>query len=98
MSAIAGTNYYTQFGYLLEGVKEGADGAASTWTSLTEAFDNSDGALMNMANQMNDTLPADMAIFNSAVDDAKDPIVSGVRTSWQKRRHKRRRRRASFDY
>ena len=32
MSAIAGTNYYTQFGYLLEGVKEGADGAASTWT------------------------------------------------------------------
>ena len=71
MSAIAGTNYYTQFGYLLEGVKEGADGAASTWTSLTEAFDNSDGALMNMANQMNDTLPAAMAIFNSAVDDAK---------------------------
>lgn len=70
MSAIAGTNYYTQFGYLLEGVKEGADGAASTWTSLTEAFDNSDG-LMNMANQMNDTLPAAMAIFNSAVDDAK---------------------------
>ena len=26
---------------------------------------------MNMANQMNDTLPAAMAIFNSAVDDAK---------------------------
>lgn len=97
MSAIAGTNYYTQFGYLLEGVKEGADGAASTWTSLTEAFDNSDGALMNMANQMNDTLPAAMAIFNSAVDDAKDPIVSGVRT-YGKRRHKRRCRRASFDY
>lgn len=71
MSAIAGTNYYTQFGYLLEGVKEGADGAASTWTSLTEAFDNSDGALMDMADKMNDTLPAAMAIFNSAVDDAK---------------------------
>ena len=71
MAAIAGTNYYTQFGYLLEGVAEGADGAASTWTQLTEAFDNSDGALDAMANTMTDTLPGAMAIFGSAVDDAK---------------------------
>lgn len=71
MAAIAGTNYYTQFGYLLEGVAEGADGAASTWTQLTEAFNNSDGALDAMANTMTDTLPGAMAIFGSAVDDAK---------------------------
>lgn len=71
MAAIAGTNYYTQFGYLLEGVAEGADGAASTWTQLTEAFDNSDGALDAMADTMTDTLPGAMAIFGSAVDDAK---------------------------
>ena len=70
MAAIAGTNYYTQFGYLLEGVAEGADGAASTWTQLTEAFDNSDGALDAMADTMTDTLPGAMAIFGSAVDDA----------------------------
>ena len=71
MAAIAGTNYYTQFGYLLEGVAEGADGAASTWTQLTEAFENSDGALDAMADTMTDTLPSAMAIFGSAVDDAK---------------------------
>ena len=71
MAAIAGTNYYTQFGYLLEGVAEGADGATSTWTQLTEAFDNSDGALDAMADTMTDTLPGAMAIFGSAVDDAK---------------------------
>lgn len=71
MAAIAGTNYYTQFGYLLEGVAEGADGAASTWTQLTEAFENSDGALDAMADTMTDTLPGAMAIFGSAVDDAK---------------------------
>ena len=71
MAAIAGTNYYTQFGYLLEGVAEGADGAASTWTQLTEAFENSDGALDAMADTMTDTLPGAIAIFGSAVDDAK---------------------------
>lgn len=71
MAAIAGTNYYTQFGYLLEGVAEGANGAASTWTQLTEAFENSDGALDAMADTMTDTLPGAMAIFGSAVDDAK---------------------------
>ena len=71
MAAIAGTNYYTQFGYLLEGVTEGADGAASTWTQLTEAFENSDGALDAMADTMTDTLSGAMAIFGSAVDDAK---------------------------
>ena len=71
MAAIAGTNYYTQFGYLLEGVAEGADGAASTWTQLTEAFENSDGALDAMADTMTDTLSGAMAIFGSAVDDAK---------------------------
>ena len=31
MSAIAGTNYYSQFGYLLDGVKEGVNGSASAW-------------------------------------------------------------------
>ena len=71
MSAIAGTNYYTQFGYLLEGVAEGADGAASTWSQLTDAFANSDGALDAMADTMTDTLPGAIAIFGSAVDDAK---------------------------
>ncbi len=75
MSAIAGTNYYTQFGYLLEGVKEGADGAASTWSELTAAFEDSDGALDKMAGQMTDTLPGAIAIMGSAVDDMKIRLV-----------------------
>ncbi len=55
---------------MLEGVAEGADGAASTWTQLTEAFENSDGALDAMADTMTDTLPRN-GDFGSAVDDAK---------------------------
>ena len=45
MSAIAGTNYYSQFGYLLDGVKEGVNGSASAWDELAGAIDNSTGAL-----------------------------------------------------
>ena len=41
MSAIAGTIYYSQFGYLLDGVKEGVDCSASAKEELSGAIDNS---------------------------------------------------------
>lgn len=71
MSKIAGTNYYTQMSYLLDAVAEKADGTATAWDSLSVSLDNSDGALMNMANTVTDTLQGAFARLDSAADDAK---------------------------
>lgn len=75
MSAIAGTNYYSQFGYLLDGVKEGVDGSASAWDELAGAIDNSKGALDTMDATVTGTLQGAMARFQSAVSDLKISLV-----------------------
>jgi hypothetical protein len=75
MSAIAGTNYYSQFGYLLDGVKEGVDGTASAWDSLSESLANSDGALDQMDATVTNTLQGAIARFQSAVSDLKISLV-----------------------
>ncbi len=75
MSAIAGTNYYTQFGYLLDGVKEGADGTASAWDNLTEKLDGSKGALEAMDKTVTSTLQGSIARLQSAVSDFKITMV-----------------------
>ena len=71
MSKIAGTNYYTEMSYLLDAVSEKADGTATAWDSLSASLDDSDGALMNMANTVTDTLQGAFARLDSAADDAK---------------------------
>lgn len=71
MSKIAGTNYYTEMSYLLDAVSEKADGTATAWDSLSASLDDSDGALMNMANTVTDTLQDAFARLDSAADDAK---------------------------
>lgn len=71
MSKIAGTNYYTQMSYLLDAVAEKEDGTATAWDSLSASLDDSDGALMNMANTVTDTLQGAFARLDSAADDAK---------------------------
>lgn len=75
MSAIAGTNYYTQFGYLLDGVKEGADGAASSWDTLTESLNGSKGALETMDKTVTSTLQGSIARMQSAISDFKISMV-----------------------
>ena len=70
MSAIAGTNYYSQFGYLLDGVKEGVNGSASAWDELAGAIDNSTGALDAMDATATGTLQGALARFQSAISDA----------------------------
>lgn len=75
MAAIAGTNYYSQFGYLLDGVKEGVDGSASAWDSLTESLENSEGALDQMDATVTSTLQGAIARFQSAVSDLKISLV-----------------------
>lgn len=75
MSAIAGTNYYSQFGYLLDGVKEGVDGTASAWDSLADSLDNSNGALDKMDATVTNTLQGAIARFQSAISDLKITLV-----------------------
>ena len=75
MSAIAGTNYYSQFGYLLDGVKEGVNGSASAWDELAGAIDNSTGALDAMDATATGTLQGALARFQSAISDLKISMV-----------------------
>jgi len=75
MAAIAGTNYYSKFGYLLDGVKEGADGAASAWDALADNLNNSSGALDTMDARVTDTLKGAVARFGSAISDLKISMV-----------------------
>ena len=75
MSAIAGTNYYSQFGYLLDGVKEGVDGTASAWDGLSEALANSNGALDAMDATVTNTMKGAIARFQSAISDLKISLV-----------------------
>lgn len=71
MASIAGTNYYTEMSYLLDAVADGADGAASAWSTLEGQLEGSDGALMTMAGQITDTLNSATEIFKSAVQEAQ---------------------------
>jgi len=48
-----------------------AGGSMSAWDELSASLENSDGALMNMANTVTDTLQGAFSRLNSAADDAK---------------------------
>lgn len=77
MAAIAGTNYYSKFGYLLDGVKEGIDGTASAWDALSDNLNNSEGALDEMDKKVTHTLKGAIARFNSAISDLKISLIEG---------------------
>lgn len=76
LKRIAGTNYFTEMSYLLDSVKEGANGTASAWDNLSSSLGNSEGALMTMAETVTDTWQAAKERFKSAIDDLKINIVS----------------------
>lgn len=71
LKEIAGTNYYSKMAYLLDGVKEGANGAKSAWDDLDKKLKNSEGSLEDMYNKQTNTLSATREIMNSALDDLK---------------------------
>lgn len=71
MSKIAGTNYYTQMGYLLDAVGKMPDEELSAWDDLSGKLNDSNGALLNMADTVTDTLQGAFSRLDSAVDDAK---------------------------
>ena len=72
---IAGTHYFSQMEYLLDSVRDGANGAASAWDELENKIESSDGALDKMNAQATDTMSASWERLKSAVDDAKISIV-----------------------
>lgn len=71
LSSIAGTNYYTEMSYLLDAVAKSADGAGTAWETLEGQLQGSDGALMNMATQVTNTLSGAKDMFMSAVQEAQ---------------------------
>ncbi len=78
---IAGTNYYTQFKYLLDAVKEGTantDEFSNRWSELNTQLHDSEGTLDKMAEAMNDTFSGALAILGSASDDMKIQIMKEI--------------------
>lgn len=74
-ASIAGTEYYSQMGYLLNAVQKEADGTATAWDALSSSLENSDGALEKMAATVTDTLSTSFQILNSAAEDAQIHLV-----------------------
>lgn len=75
LKQIAGTRYFSRMEYLLDGVRAGADGAASAWDELEQKVVNSEGALDKMNAQVTDTLPAAWERVKSAISDTKIGVV-----------------------
>lgn len=71
LKKIAGTEYYTKMRYLLDGVKEGADGSASAWDGLENKLSHAEGTLDGMDAKITGTMSGSMQIMNSALSDAK---------------------------
>lgn len=74
LKLIAGTNYYSQFNYLLNAVKEGTANTeefTTRWKELNDELYNSTGTLDTMADTMTDNYEGAMARAGSAMDDLK---------------------------
>lgn len=67
LKAIAGTNYYSQFAYLLDSVSEAAEGTAGSWDVLTSKLNDADGAAEEMYGTM-------MNNFSGAMTEAKSAV------------------------
>lgn len=68
LKAIAGTNYYSQFAYLLDSVSESAKGTAGSWDVLTKKLNNAEGATDAMYKTMNNNLAGAMTEASSAIE------------------------------
>lgn len=68
LKAIAGTNYYSQFAYLLDSVSEGAKGTAGSWDVLTDKLNNAEGATDAMYETMMGNLKGALTEAGSAIE------------------------------
>lgn len=71
LSAIAGTNYYSTYNQLLEGVNKTVDGGASAWDKLSGEIQNSNNALDTMHKTTTDTVDYSFAKLDSALQDVQ---------------------------
>ncbi len=77
---IAGTQYYTKMKYLLDGVKEGANGSESAWDELERKLSHAEGTLDEMDAKITGTMSGQMQIMDSALSDAKISFGDAFKT------------------
>ena len=68
LKAIAGTNYYSKFAYLLDSVSDAAEGTAGSWDVLTEKLNDANGATDEMYKKMTENLSGALTNAKSAID------------------------------
>lgn len=78
LAAIGGKQHVDAMNDLLAGMNTEVSEGVSEWDALANSLENSQGALEKMANTKMDNLVGDMAIFRSALDDAKIQIYEGL--------------------
>lgn len=71
LAAIGGKTQIDTLNDLLAGLNTTTEDGQTEWQALSDELRNADGAMMEMAGKVTDTLPGAMAVFGSAVDDAK---------------------------
>ena len=71
LAAIGGKTQIDTLNDLLSGLNTTTVDGTTEWAALNAELNNAEGSMMNMAAQMTDTLSGAMAVFGSAVDDAK---------------------------
>ncbi len=71
LAAIGGKTQIDTLNDLLSGLNTTTSDGQTEWQALREELGSADGAMMEMAGKVTDTLPGAMAVFGSAVDDAK---------------------------
>ena len=71
LAAIAGTNYYSTYNQLLEGVNKTVDGGASAWDKLSGEIQNSNNALDTMHETTTDTVDYAFSLLDSALQNVQ---------------------------
>lgn len=71
LAAIGGKTQIDTLNDLLAGLNTTTADGRTEWQALNDELYNAEGAMMDMAGKVTDTLPGAMAVFGSAVDDAK---------------------------
>nr|DAH60556.1 MAG TPA: minor tail protein [Caudoviricetes sp.] len=84
LAAIAGTNYYSTYNQLLEGVNKTVDGSASAWDKLSGEIQNSDNALDTMHDTTTDTVDYSFAKLESALQDVQLQFLKAFGSDIQK--------------
>ena len=71
LAAIGGKTQIDTLNDLLAGLNTTTEDGRTEWQALNDELHDAEGAMMDMAGKVTDTLPGAMAVFGSAVDDAK---------------------------